>query len=100
MMYVKKLNINVNINLIWKKFEMLKKVIGNKIDILLIPQIKLDDTFFLSLFVLEGLSPPYRLDGTKHGGDLMLFVREGIPSKLLPNTNPSGNLENIFVEIN
>ena len=30
----------------------------------------------------------------------MLFVREDIPSKLLPNINPSCNIENIFVEIN
>ena len=30
----------------------------------------------------------------------MLFVREDIPSKLLPNINPSSNIENIFVEIN
>ena len=30
----------------------------------------------------------------------MHFVREDIPSKLLPNINPSGNKENIFVEIN
>ena len=30
----------------------------------------------------------------------MLFVREDIPSKLLTNINPSGNIENIFFEIN
>ena len=30
----------------------------------------------------------------------MYFVREDIPSKLLPNTDPSGSIENIVVEIN
>ena len=30
----------------------------------------------------------------------MVFVREDIPSKLLPDVNPSGNVENIFAEIN
>ena len=30
----------------------------------------------------------------------MLFVREDIPSKLLSNVNPSGNTENVIVEIN
>ena len=30
----------------------------------------------------------------------MLFIREDIPSKLLPNVNLSGNIDNIFVEIN
>ena len=72
---------HLNINSIRSKFEMLKEVIGNKIDILLIHS-------------------AYRLDRTEHSGDLMLFVREDIPSKLLPNVNPSGKIENIFVEIN
>ena len=30
----------------------------------------------------------------------MLFARENIPSKLLPNIDPSGNIENILVNIN
>ena len=41
-----------NIKSIWNKFEMLKEVIGNKIDILLISETKLDDTFPLSQFIL------------------------------------------------
>ena len=36
----------------------------------------------------------------EHGGGLMLFIRENIPSKLLANVKPSGNIQNIFVEIN
>ena len=90
----------MNINSIRNKFEILKEVVGNKIDILLISETKLDDTFSLNQFILEGFTPQYRLDRTTHGGRLMLFVREDIPSKLLPNTNPSDNIENIFVEIN
>ena len=90
----------MNINSIRNKFEMLKEVVGNKIDVLLISETKLDDTFPLNQFILEGFTPPYRIDRTAHGGGLMLFVREDIPSKLLPNINPSCNIENIFVEIN
>ena len=30
----------------------------------------------------------------------MLLVRENIPSKLLPDINPSGKIKNIFDEIN
>ena len=92
---------HLNINSIRNKFEMLKEVIGNKIDILLISETKLDDTFPLSQFILEGFTPPYRLNRTEHGGGLMLFIREdNIPSKLLPNVSPSGNIDNIFIEIN
>ena len=76
---------------------MLKEVVGNKIDISLISQTKLNDTFPLNHFILEGFTPPCRLDRATHGGGLMLFVREDIPSKLLPNKNHSGNIENIFV---
>ena len=36
---------------------MLKEVIRNKIDILLISETKLDDTFLLSQFILEGFTP-------------------------------------------
>ena len=79
---------------------MLKEVVGNKIDVLLISETKLDDTFPLNQFILEGFTPPYRIDRTEHGGGLMLFVREDIPSKLFSNINPSCNRENIFVEIN
>ena len=91
---------HLNINSIRNKFEMLKEVIGNKINIFLISETKLDDTFVLSQFILEGFTPQYRLDRTEHGGGLMLFIREDVPSKLLPNVNPSGKIENIFVEIN
>ena len=73
---------------------MLKEVIGNKIHVLLISETKLEDTFPLSQFILEGFTPPYRLDRTEHGGGLRLFIGEDIP-----NVNPSGNIENIFVEI-
>ena len=90
---------HLSINSIRSKSEMLKKVVGNKICILLISETKLDDRFPLNQFILEGSTPPYRVDRATHGGGLMLFVREDIPSKLLPNIDPSGNIENIFVEI-
>ena len=79
---------------------MLEEVVGNKTDILLIFETKLDDTFPLNQFILERCTPPYSLDRTTHGGGLMLFVREDIPSKLITIINPSGNVENTFHEIN
>ena len=79
---------------------MLKEVVGNKTDILLISETKLDNTFPLNQFILEVFTPLHRLNRTTHGGGLMLFFRGDIPSKLLPNTNPSGNIGNIFGKIN
>ena len=79
---------------------MLREVMGNKVDIQLISEIELDDTFPLGQFILEGFTPPFRLDRMEHDGGLMLFIRKDIHSKLLPNVKPSGNIKNIFVEIN
>ena len=58
---------HLNMNSIRKKFEMLREVRGNKINFLLISETKLDDTFPLSQFILEGFTPPYRLDRKEHG---------------------------------
>ena len=66
---------------------------------LLISETKLGDSFPLSQFVLEEFTPPYRRDRMEHGGGLMLFIRKDIPSKLLPDINPSRNIDNIFVEV-
>ena len=84
---------HLNMNSIRNKFEMLREVRGNKINFLLISETKLDDTFPLSQFILEGFTPPYRLDRKEHGWGLMLFIREEILSKLLPNVNLSRNRE-------
>ena len=43
----------LNIKSIRNEFEMLKEVVVNKIDLLLISQTKLDDTFPLSQFIPE-----------------------------------------------
>ena len=80
-------------NWIRNKFEMLKGEVGNKIDVFLISETKLDDTFPLNQFILEGFTPPYRLDRKEHGGGLLVFIREAIPYKLLSNVNPSGNFQ-------
>ena len=50
-------------------------------------------------FILNGFTPPYRLDRTQHRGGIMFFIREGIPSKIL-NADTSIGIENLLVEIN
>ena len=78
---------------------MLQEVIGNNIDVLLISETKLDASFPLSQFILGGFTLPYRLDRTQQGGGIMLFIREGITSKLL-NADTSTGIEKLLVEIN
>ena len=78
---------------------MLQEVIGNNIDVLLITETKLDPSFPSSQFILNGFTPPYRLDRTQYGEGIMLFIREGIASKLL-NAGTSIGIKNLLVESN
>ena len=53
---------HLNINSLRNKFEILKETITNKVDILLISETKLDSSFPLNQFHIDGFTTPYRLD--------------------------------------
>ena len=91
---------HLNINTLANKFDALNLIIKDKIDILILGETKLDDTFPEKQFIIEGFSKPYRLDRNCHGGGVMIYVRKDIPSKELKNHKFSKNIEAIFVEIN
>ena len=58
---------HVNVNLLSDKFDQLKLIIKNKVDILLITETKLDSSLPDSQFMIDGFRQPYRLDKKKHG---------------------------------
>ena len=58
-------------------------IIDTNIDILLISETKLDDSFSSAQFRLKGLFTPYRLDRNSNGGGILLHLREGIQSSIL-----------------
>ena len=60
----------LNINSIRNKFDTFCSIFKQKIDILLIFEIKIEDTFPLAQFCVESYSTPYRLDRT------LLYVRD------------------------
>ena len=83
------------------KFDAVRSIFKQKIDILLVSETKIDDTFPLAQFCVEGYSTPYRLDRTCKGGGLLLYVRDDIllkqtKSKFIENEA----FEEFFVEIN
>ena len=90
----------LNINSLANKFEQLKVIVGNNIDVLVIIETKLDKSFPKSQFLIEGFSQPFRLDRNRHGGGIMVYVREDIPSKELDKHNFKKNVEGMFIEIN
>ena len=87
----------LNINSITSKFQFLENEICANLDILLISETKLDDSFPSAQFLLDGFSKPYRLDRYSNGGGILLYIRDDIPARLLSNSNKT---KSIFVEIN
>ena len=91
---------SLNINSVASKLEHLREVIGNYLDVLTIQETKLDDSFPTAQLLIDGYSEPYRLDRNRHGGGVLIYVREDIPSKPLNKHNFTKNVEGLFIEIN
>ena len=90
---------HLNINSLRNKFEALKCIIKDNLDILVISETKLDDTFPKNQFTLDGYNH-YRIDKNSNSGGIIIFIREDIPCKTLPNTEWPIELEGIFIELN
>ena len=84
MQYPEKITVgHLNINSIRKIFDALSFIIDTNIDILLISETKLDDSFSSAQFRLKGLFTPYRLDRNSKGGGLLLHLRDGFQFRFL-----------------
>ena len=87
---IRKRNLNklvvahLNINSLRLKFDSLVQKITGNVNILMISETKLDNSFPEGQFLIEGYSKPYRIDRNCHGGGIMLYVRADIPSKHCP----------------
>ena len=90
---------HLNINFLYNKFEGLKLLVQNKIDILVLSETKLDDSYTTKQFMIEGFSSTFRADRNAHGGGLFIYVRDDIPCKILKNHKQPGNVEAIFIEL-
>ena len=73
----------------------------NNVDILMISETKLDDSFPTARFLLHGFSATYRRDRNSKDGGILMYIREDIPSRLLNSkSNSKSGTETISVEIN
>ena len=90
----------LNINSLRYKFDLFSEQVKDSIDILMVSETKLDDSFPEAQFLIEGFHSPFRFifDCNINGGGIMLYVREDIPTKLLSHDFPG--VESFFVEIN
>ena len=91
---------NLNINSIRIKFDQLKKTVLNYSDILILPETKLDETFLTSQFLIDDFSKLHRFDRNKHGGGVMVYILEIIPSKILEKHSCPNDIKCLFIEQN
>ena len=75
-------------------------LVQNKIDILVITETKLDDSFPVSQFLIDGFHTPYRFDRKRGAGGVMIYVSKDITSKQLYKHSFADDIEGIFIEIN
>ena len=90
---------HLNINSIRNKFECLKYIVGKNIDILLISETKLDESFPESQFIMDGFQLPFTEHRNDKGGGLILYINEDIPCRRIP-VNFVPKIEAIVLEIN
>ena len=90
---------HLNINILYQKFEPLKSLVKSRVDILAISETKLDKSFPMGEFEIEGYSTPIRLDRNCHGGGIILYVRNDIPYKELKSHKLPNSVEVMFTEL-
>ena len=75
-------------------------MISESIDVLIIAETKIENTFPSSQFVIEGFMKPFRYDRNQNGGGLLIYVRERAPIKALTQYKAPNDLECGMIEIN
>ena len=74
-------------------------MVTEDIHILMITETKLDDSFPVSQFLIQGFSIPFRLDRNKNGGGILLYTRSNITSTKLNKYIVKNEIEAFFVKI-
>lgn len=69
-------------------------------DILLIFETKLDDTFPKAQFNIDGFCKLYRHECCSNGRNILLYIRDDIPSRLLIDYKVQDGDVCLFAEIN
>ena len=90
----------ININSVRNKLGDLLAVTGNNIDVLCIAETKLNKSFPVPQFVVEGFKTPYRLDVSDTSGGLLLYVNRQLPSRRLYRCPIPADIQVIVVELN
>ena len=77
----------LNKNSIWNNFENLCELGAGNADILCTAETKLDPLFPNSQFLIPGLHKPLRMDVSRRRGELLVYIKSSLPSKMFTNSN-------------
>ena len=91
---------NININSISSKFDQLKLLVEGNIDILVVTESIIDESFPTNQFLIDGFAKTYRLDRNQEGNGIFIYIREVIPCKPLKLNSMPSDIEGIFLELN
>ena len=91
---------HLNINSIPNKFDGIMIMVEGNLDIFLISETKINNSFPDAQFFHEGYSHPHRGDRCLGGGGLLMYVNDDIPSRLLKSHETPDDIEILCVEIN
>ena len=74
--------------------------IAQYVDILMSSETKLDSTFPLTQFLINGFSVPHRLDRNSKGGGILLYIKDKIGLLPLNRYSLSAHIEILFFGLN
>ena len=75
-------------------------MIPGNVDIMMLSETKLDDSFPTSQFLIEGFQKPFRVDRDRYGGGTLIYINEQIPCKQLNKHNLPEDIEAKFIKLN
>ena len=81
-------------------FDMLLLLFHGVIDILMICETKIDDSFPTEQFIIEGYSTIYRLDRNDRDGGIMLIVKDNLLTSRLYKYCFRDEIEIFCIELN
>ena len=90
----------LNINSVRNRFDQLIEYLGNTINISMIAETELDESFPDSQFKISGMKKTYRLDVSANSGGLLVYVDTSISSKMVFLNSMPKEMQAIIFEIN
>ena len=92
--------VDINVNSIRNKIYLLSEGVRGNIDILMVLETKMDDTFLTSKFIISGFSTSFTFDRTDKVRGILEYIAEKVTFKLLKTLGIYDHTECLTIEIN